>query len=75
MCIRDRDLQNTRRRSAISGAIEGIKTELSVNQGGGPLAGAAGSAWDYFMADPAPARDNAAGRAGAQTALKWYQSK
>ena len=48
--------------------------DLAVNQGGGPLANWAGSAWDYFMADPQTARDNTAARDGAETALSWYQS-
>ena len=68
------DIQTARRNSSIDGVLESIKTDLAVNQGGGPLANWAGSTWDYFMADPQTARDNAAARDGAETALSWYQS-
>ena len=69
------DWQNSQRRSAVNGVLESIKTDLATNQGGGPLASWAGGAWDYFMADPQTARDNASAREGAGTALDWYQSE
>ena len=68
------DWQNSQRNSAISGVLESIKTNLATSQGGGPLASWAGGTWDYFMADPQTARDNASAREGASTALDWYQS-
>lgn len=68
------DWQNSQRRSAVNGVLESIKTDLATNQGGGPLASWAGGAWDYFMADPKTAKDNASARKGAGTALDWYQS-
>lgn len=68
------DWQTSQRNSAVSGVLESIKTDLATNQGGGPLASWAGGAWDYFMADPATAKDNASARNGAGTALDWYRS-
>ena len=68
------DWQASQRRSAVSGVLESIKVDLATNQGGGPLANWAGDTWDYFMADPQTAQDNAAARDGAETALSWYQS-
>ena len=68
------DWQTSQRNSAVAGVLESIKTDLATNQGGGPLASWAGGAWDYFMADPKTAQDNASAREGAGTALDWYQS-
>ena len=69
------DWQNSQRNLAISGVLESIKTDLATSQGGGPLASWAGGTWDYFMADPATARDNASAREGAKEALSWYNSE